>query len=161
LTVQADRIKYGVVSQPVYAATKDMYRIDTTEYGFRLTFGGLMAADEMASWVRDFDIAVGHPTEPFTVFVDMRTLVPLRPDAKELMVEGQRLALERGMVRSVVILANPATTQQFRRIAGESGILGHERYIDASSEPEWEKLGLDWLLREIDPERVQPVVKSR
>jgi hypothetical protein len=137
-----------------------MYRIDTTEYGFRLTFGGLMASDEMASWVRDFDKAVGHPTEQFTVFVDMRTLVPLRPDAKELMVEGQRLALERGMVRSVVILANPATTQQFRRIAGESGILGHERYIDASSEPEWEKLGLDWLLREIDPERLHSVSKS-
>jgi hypothetical protein len=152
---------YRIVSQPVHAATKDMYKIESTEYGFRLVFGGLMTADEMASWLRDLDRAVGDPDEPFTVFVDMRTLVPLRADAQVLMIEGQQLCRERGMARSVVILANPATTQQFRRIAGESGILSQERYIDASSEPDWERVGLDWLLREIDPEKQQSVVKSR
>jgi hypothetical protein len=138
-----------------------MYQIEATDYGLRLIFGGLMTAEEMAAWLRDFDTAIGQRTEQFTVFVDMRTLVPLRPDAMALMIDGQRLALDRGMVRSVVILSNPATTQQFRRIAGESGILGHERYIDASSEPDWENIGLDWLLREIDPEQVQPAAKVK
>jgi hypothetical protein len=65
------------------------------------------------------------------------------------------------MSRSVVILSSPATTAQFRRIAGESGIHRYERYVDASHVEDWERVGMDWLLHQIDPEsrRVETIAR--
>ena len=129
-----------------------MYRIQTTHYGFRLTFGGLIDAEEMLCWKTDFAAEVEKQTEPYSVFVDMRTLAPLAREGQLIMQDGQRFALERGMQRSVVILNNPATTQQFRRIAGDSGIHRNERYLNAFAELNWEQVGLDWVERAIEPE---------
>ncbi|HMV41143.1 MAG TPA: hypothetical protein PK079_09135 [Leptospiraceae bacterium] len=60
----------------------------------------------------------------------MRTLKPLPPESQIHMQEGQKLYKEKGMVRSVVILANTITKLQFKRIAQETGIYQWERYID-------------------------------
>jgi len=68
------------------------------------------------------------------------------------MYEGQKLYKRRGMLRSVVILSSPVIAAQFRRIAWETGIGQWERYIDSSSVPDWEEVGMDWLLKEVDPE---------
>ncbi|MBU0984122.1 MAG: hypothetical protein KKA42_09655 [candidate division Zixibacteria bacterium] len=53
-----------------------MYRIRKEGYGIRLTFGGSIPADEMERWLHDFEAAVAEFEEPFSVFVDMRTLAP-------------------------------------------------------------------------------------
>jgi hypothetical protein len=42
---------------------------------------------------------------------------------------------------------------QFRRIGKETGIYEWERYIDASSVADWEKIGIDWLSKGIDPDK--------
>jgi len=86
------------------------------------------------------------------VFVDMRTLKPLPPDAQPIMVAGQQLYKEKGMQRSVVILADAVTTMQFRRLAKESGIYAWERYLDASSNADWKKVGEAWLTQGVDPD---------
>jgi hypothetical protein len=52
-----------------------------------------------------------------------------------------------------VITNSPVTEAQFRRIGGETGISRGERYINAAEEPEWEKVGMEWLLEEVDPEQ--------
>ncbi|OEU57610.1 MAG: hypothetical protein BA871_10695 [Desulfuromonadales bacterium C00003096] len=69
------------------------------------------------------------------------------------MQDGQKLYKEKGMVRSVVILDNVITKMQFRRIGKETGIYEWERYIDASSVADWEKIGIDWLSKGIDPDK--------
>jgi hypothetical protein len=51
-----------------------------------------------------------------------------------------------------VILENAVITLQFRRLAKETGIYNWERYIDASKHKDWEKIGLDWVERGIDPD---------
>ena len=84
---------------------------------------------------------------------NMRTLKPLPPDSQPVMEKGQREYKQKGMIRSVVILNNPITTMQFKRIGKESGIHNWERYIDASSELEWEKVGLKWIEEAVDPDR--------
>ncbi len=106
----------------------------------------------MLRWKTEFTVQVEKQTEPFSVFVDMRTMAPLTREAQLVVQDGQRNALENGMQRSVVILNNPATTQQFRRIAGDSGIHRNERYLNAFSELNWEQVGLDWIERAIEPE---------
>lgn len=129
-----------------------MYRIEKKGFGFKLTFAGSIQADEMGKWLRDFEQAIEKQTGSFVVFVDMRTLIPLDREAQLFMQKGQSLALDKGMLRSVVISKSPVTEAQFRRIGGETGITKGERYVDATATPNWEKVGLDWLLKGIEPE---------
>ncbi len=130
-----------------------MYNIEQRKYGIRLTFGGFIQKDEMDHWVADFIPVVDKQGGKYTVFVDMRTLKPLPPEAQESMEKGQKYALQKGMIRSVVILDNAVTTSQFKRIAKKTGIYEWERYIDATAEPNWEQIGLDWIVKSVDPDK--------
>lgn len=129
-----------------------MYSIERKEYGYRLVFGDIISAAEMKAWLDESKVILQTSTASFGVFVDMRTLVPLRRDAQPFMAEGQKLYRRSGMVRSVVILDNAATTMQFRRMARETGIADWERYIDAGSVDNWEELGLAWIENAVEPQ---------
>jgi hypothetical protein len=129
-----------------------MYRIEKANWGYRLTFAGSCPDDELLAWLEESRKILADQEEEFCVFVDMRTLIPLSREAQVHMYEGQKLYKRRGMLRSVVILNSPVIAAQFRRIAWETGIGQWERYIDASSVPDWEEVGMDWLLKEVDPE---------
>jgi hypothetical protein len=69
------------------------------------------------------------------------------------MEKGQKLFKQKGMERSVVILNSAAITMQFKRIAKETGIYSWERYINAAQEPNWEKKGLSWIEKAVDPDK--------
>ncbi|MBN2527800.1 MAG: hypothetical protein JXR76_15530 [Deltaproteobacteria bacterium] len=128
-----------------------MYRIETKEYGYRLTFGDMIDAEEMKAWLAESKVILENCPASFGVFVDMRTLVPLRYDAQPFMEEGQKLYRKSGMSRSVVILSSAATSMQFRRIARETGIAKWERYIDAGKTENWEEAGLAWVIDGVEP----------
>jgi hypothetical protein len=130
-----------------------MHKIEKTEFGFRLTFDGFIKADEMKTWAADSKKALESVPSRFGVFVDMRNLKPLPPDAQAPMEEGQKLYKQKGMERSVVILNSASLTMQFKRIAKETGIYGWERYVDASKTADWEKVGLDWVKKGVDPDK--------
>jgi hypothetical protein len=138
-----------------------VYKIEKADWGYELTFGGNMPADEVSQWYQDWAETIKDHLGPFSVFVDMRTLIPLSKEAMEPLAEGQRLARQRGMVRSVVIVQNPATASQFRRIAGDTGINQWERYIDATIADNWRQLGLNWILQGIEPIAEQPSVRAK
>ncbi len=129
-----------------------MYKIEKKSYGLKLTFGGFIQADEMQNWVNDSGKELGNLASGFGVFVDMRDLKPLPPDAQEVMQVGQIAFKQKGMKRSVVVLANAIVTMQFKRIAKETGIYEWERYIDASSNPNWESIGEAWITKGTDPD---------
>jgi hypothetical protein len=130
-----------------------MYRIDKTNYGFKLTLGDFIKAAEMEQWVKDSEKQLQTQIAKFGVFVDMRTLKPLPQDAQALMEKGQKLYKGKGMERSVVILDSPVVTMQFKRLAQETGIYQWERYIDASKTKDWEKIGEAWLKNASDPDK--------
>jgi len=130
-----------------------MYRIEKMSWGYRLTFGGSCPVEEIAKWLEESRKILADQEEEFYVFVDMRTIIPLSREAQVHIQEGQKFYKRRGMLRSVVILSSPVVAAQFRRIAGETGIGQWERYIDASTVPDWEEVGMDWLLKEIDAEK--------
>ena len=136
---------------PIYERSS-MYSIEKKKFGYRLTFGEVINAAEMKAWLDESKVVLQTSSDSFGVFVDMRTLVPLRRDAQPYMQEGQKLYRRCGMARSVVILDNAATTMQFRRIARETGIYEWERYIDASEVENWEEMGLAWRVDEKEPE---------
>ena len=129
-----------------------MYKIEGKPFGVRLTFADYMDAAEMKKWVEDSRRELLRVRRPFGVFVDMRTLKPLSPDARKLMEEGQKLYKTGGMERSVVILDSPTLVLQFKRVAKDSGIYEWERYLDASKHSNWEQIGIDWLVKKVDPD---------
>lgn len=130
-----------------------MYKIEKEPWGYKLTFGDFIQNEEMTKWVEESKAALADAPAEFGIFVDMRTLKPLPEDAKNTMMGGQKLYKEKGMTRSVVILANPITTMQFKRIAQDSGIYEWERYIDASTTPDWEAKGIAWVRDANDPDK--------
>ncbi len=130
-----------------------MYKIEAKNFGYKLTFGGYIEAEEMKAWVSESEKVLAKAPKEFGVFVDMRTLKPLPSDSQNHMQEGQKLFKKKGMVRSVVIVDSAITKIQFKRIAQETGIYEWERYIDASSMSDWEHIGLGWITRGIDPDK--------
>jgi len=131
-----------------------MYKIEKTNYGVKLTFGGFMQKAELIKWVEDSENTLKTIDKPsFGVLVDMRTLVPLSADAQQEMQKGQILYKQKGMVRSCVILANAMLTTQFKQIAQQTGIYQYERYIDASANANWDTIAQKWLVDAIDPDK--------
>jgi len=129
-----------------------MYEIKKTEYGIHLTFGGTIPGEEMANWVREFRVVVDSIKSDYMVFVDMRGLNTLSKFAQDQMKVGQTVAREGGMVRSVVILSDLKIKMQFIGIAKETGIYEWERYLDASTELDWEEKGMLWIVGAVDPD---------
>ncbi len=129
-----------------------MYKIEKKDFGYRLTFDGFIKADEMQRWVDESRKQLSGAPAEFGVFVDMRTLKPLPADSQVALEKGQLMYKEKGMQRSVVIVSSKIVKMQFQRIAEETGIYKWERYIDASTEPDWEKAGIDWIIRAVDPD---------
>jgi len=130
-----------------------MYKIEKTGYGYKLTFSGYMTADEMSKWVEESKQTLAPQTGRFGVYVDMRMLKPLPPDAQKHMQEGQKIFKQKGMEKSVVILNDTILTMQFKRIAKETGIYEWERYVDASKDNNWEQKGLNWIKKGVDPDK--------
>ena len=111
-----------------------------------------MSFDELERWGRDIAVALSELPKMFGVFVDMRGLVPLASDALGALRQGQLYARHLGMQRSVVIVDSAAVAEQFERVARETRIYAYERYINALTEPNWEQMGLDWIVDAIDPD---------
>ncbi|MCK5124739.1 MAG: hypothetical protein KAR42_00640 [candidate division Zixibacteria bacterium] len=133
-----------------------MYKIEKKDFGFKLTFGETIAVEEMEQWVKDSETALKSCTSDFGVFIDMRTLKPVTNDARTIMEKGQKLYKQGGMTRSVVIVDSAIMAMQFKRLAKESGIYTWERYIDASSNSDWEKIGENWITKSLDPDEKVP-----
>jgi len=107
----------------------------------------------MQAWLQESQTHLRTAPKNFGIFVDMRTLKPLSPDSQMIMQEGQKLYQKNGMVRSVVVVSSSIIKAQFTRIAKETGIYQWERYIDSSSNPNWERTGVDWLTKGTDPDK--------
>lgn len=121
------------------------------EYGFYFGFHSPVTLEDALKWADDVRRLVPEHGRPFCVFADFRTCELLPPASKLVIGEMQRFCLENGMQRSVVILNDKITVMQMALVARTSGIYDGERYIDATTVPNWEQLGLDWLIKGIDP----------
>lgn len=128
-----------------------MYKIENKPYGYKLTFSGIINRNELSQWQSEFKKSIDKGPGAFYVFVDMREMELLPVDSQETMHQGQMYAKEKGMQRSVVIFSSDITSMQFKLIAKKTGIYSEERYIDAMTDPDWEKNGLDWILSGIEP----------
>lgn len=129
-----------------------MYVIEKKAFGYQLLFGGRVSGSQMRAWLAESIEALATAPPSFGVFVDMRTLRPLGDEARVLLLRGQRLYSKAGMQRSVVILDTADHGVHWQRIAQQSGIWPNERYIDASTNADWNADGLAWIIDGIEPD---------
>ena len=128
-----------------------MYKIEKTDLGFQLTFGGDMTEAELQTWYEESAGVLAEMNLPFGVIIDMRTLAPLPIGAQTVMIKGQAMYRSCGMQRSCVILEDAITTIQFMRLARQSGIFKYERYIDASVHKDWRRAARNWVRDAVAP----------
>jgi hypothetical protein len=128
-----------------------MYKLEKTDYGFKIVFEGFIQPDEMRDWYEESKKALESVSGSFTVMVDMRKMKTLPPDSKAILEEGQRYYISKGGIGSAVIASDVITKEQQKNIGVKSGVGENEVYIDGS-QPDWEQKALDWLINRIPPE---------
>lgn len=131
-----------------------MYNIEVTDYGMKHTFCGVLDARELRQWYEESKQLVSSLGRQFNMILDMREAKPLGNQAEEIFYEGTKLIGKHGLKRGAVIMENPEVTRQMRLIAKYANVQHKERYIDAVTTRNWEKLSEDWVLEGIDPDRV-------
>lgn len=134
-----------------------MHRVEETRYGYKVTFEGFLHRDDMGALLNSMKDVVRprrNTDERFAVLVDMRNSRAFPAEAQELLKQAITLFKEAGMERNAVVLNSAIATLQARRLAKETGTANWSRFIDASSEPDWERVSIEWLLRAVEPQRV-------
>ncbi len=129
-----------------------MYSIETVPFGFHITIGTPVTVDEATAHLAQSRRLLATCEKPFGVLVDIRALRPLDDDVQGVVDHTQRLYREQGLRRSAVVCSSAIMTMQFTRIARETGVKAHERYLDASSEADWHAIALAWIVDGVDPE---------
>jgi hypothetical protein len=129
-----------------------MYTLEKAPFGFRVTIAGRVTPAEAVHAREESRAALAHCEKPFGVLVDIRTLKPMADDVQLVVDETQRLFRRSGLERSAVVLASAVMTIQFIRIAKDTGVYAHERYVDASKYADWEKIALGWIIDGVDPD---------
>jgi len=122
-----------------------MYDIESTAFGFELTFSGRLDRGDLEDWREASEQKIEGADGSFGVLVNMRDLKTLDDDAQEVMVDTQHAYREWGMDRSAVVLDSATTKLQFQRLARESGIDEWERYVDTDTFDDPRDAALAWI----------------
>lgn len=131
-----------------------MYNIEVTDYGMKHTFCGVLDAREMKQWYEESKMLLTSFGKQFNIVVDMRDTKPLGYQVEEIFYEGTKLLSKYGLTRGAVIMENSEVIRQMRQIAKFANVQHKERYLDAMTTQNWEKLSQDWVIAGIDPDRV-------
>ncbi len=105
-------------------------------------------------WRKKIKEAVTQLNDEFHVLVDLRKCVLLPPECKPIIEDVESFCKANGMQRSVLILATDIAVMQTKIVAKKTGIYEWERYINASTNPDWEEIAMNWLIKEIDPYKI-------
>lgn len=129
-----------------------MHKIEITEYGVKLTFANVVNSEEIQKWHDELlKIGVDLPDE-IGVLVDMTKIEPLSTQTQKAIFQLQKSFVSEKRVRSVVATNSPVVMRQLKDIASKTGVLPSERYINSQDTPNWEEIGLDYIINSIEPE---------
>jgi len=129
-----------------------MYTINTTTYGLRLNFNGVVAPEELDRCYKETQACIKTVNPGFNVFLDMHKATQVPTNTPEFVNREQQFYKTNGMNRAVCVVDNPVTARQYTLYARETGQYKYERFIDASTNPDWEKAAENWITQGIDPD---------
>jgi hypothetical protein len=116
-----------------------------------------MDAEEIADLLEYSGEVLNDQQSGFGMLINMRGLKPLPKKALKGLHQAQWLYKNKGMVRSAVVVSNAVLKTHLMQLAKQAGIYDWERYIDASTDQNWEQTAEDWIEQAIDPD-MDPIV---
>lgn len=130
-----------------------MYKIEKKFYGYRLTFQGFILRKEMNAWYEDSVKSLKDAPESYGLLADLRKMKTLPAESQDILEKGQRLYIGKGLVRSAVITEESIIAVQFKRISqnNEPGFYEEKRFLNATSDPNWEEHALAWIVEAKEP----------
>jgi len=127
-----------------------MRLLEATTYGYRITLRPPFDPPMLRA-LHD-EIAKRVPRrEAFAVLVDLRSVSAFPIETQEILKQCIDLLKTAGMGRQAIVLDDAIAKLQAQRLSKEMGILDLCRFLDASSDAEWETAALDWLTGGVDP----------
>lgn len=129
-----------------------MINVEETSYGYRINFEGFAQKADVAALSERLGQILASHNGSFGVLVDLRQSRAIPADAQEKLMEGIGFCTQYGMERCGVAVSSAIAKIQAVRIAKETGIYETTRYVDASSDPNWEKTCLEWIRQAKDPD---------
>ena len=127
------------------------FGVEQTDYGMKLSILGFINPDEVNQMNREIQELGKKLDDGFGIVVDMRENRAFSNEVAELMKEQIGICIDVGMARAAIVLQSAIMTLQARRLIAETGIADRVRFIDASSEPDWEKVAVQWASRGVEP----------
>jgi len=122
-----------------------------TDYGMKLSILGFINPDEVSSMNHEIQALGKKLDDNFGIVVDMRENRAFSNEVAELMKDQIGIAIDVGMARAGIVLQSAIMTLQARRLIAETGIGDRVRFIDASSDADWEKTAIQWAARGVEP----------
>jgi len=123
--------------------------IADTPYGVRHTNTTPVTLPEAQAWHADL---MSRPNVRGQL-VDCRLWKAAPPEVTELIGKAMMDVRAKGLQRSAVVLSSTVAKMQISRLAKQNGMYAVERYIDASTDPNWEQTALNWIEKGIDPDK--------
>lgn len=106
---------------------------DTSEPGIlMMCIEGTMQVEETENAVRAHNKAVeAFGVSPYRVFVDLRKMAPLSPEAAEVLEKAKKFSAgRRNFQGSAVLVASQVVAMQHRRTSTTGGVIGSELISD-------------------------------
>lgn len=129
-----------------------MIRWKTTAYGYHVIISDPLTLEEATEWTEQTRETVSQRNSEFVAFFDLRKFTIVPPECKDVIEELERYCIDRGLKRTVMIVNDELTAGQLKVSAQRTGAYAWERQIDASANPDWENVAMDWLLHGTDPD---------
>jgi hypothetical protein len=129
-----------------------MHKIEETPYGYRLVFDGLLHREDAGALLNAMRTTIRPRGCSYALMVDLRNSRAFPAEAQEILKQAILHCKQTGMERNACILDSAIATLQAKRLAREAGVDESSRYIDAASDPDWERIAIDWLVRAIEPD---------
>lgn len=132
-----------------------MYSIEVAGYGLKLRTEGALEGEDAKAWAALYQQKLQEVVSrgrPFGQYVDMRGGKLLSPETQALVGREMARFKELGGQRSAGVLDNAIGAMQIKRLARESGIHTWQKYVDAETTPDFERVALAWVVDGIDPD---------
>lgn len=127
-------------------------RLEVTHFGLRSTVWDPLTVQEERSWLAGIKEQVPTLETFYGQLIDLRGRGVGGLSDPSIVVDAMHYVLAHGLLRSAVVVADPLIAMHVKRLSWDSGVYEWERYIDASVEPDWERLAVEWIDHGIDPD---------
>ena len=130
-----------------------VYTIEKKPFGLMLSFDGMMDEGIAKKFAEDFMKIFDSFDCSISLLINLIKGKPMPAESQAAVNDCYKAVIKKGLIRSANIVPSSLMKLQMIRRAKEFGTYDKARYIDSSSNSNWEQIALDWIEKGIDPDK--------